>query len=145
MVEIDAQALVADALDRLRETSIQTFVRDPLVIERWKHQDAGTAKLHGVRRETSRFGQRAASGPREETPGVDSCVNQPLEQIDTLVFGKRVRLGIGPEDGKADVVGEKPLAVADEPLRVGDVACFERGQNRGKNPLDAIGHVFDVS
>jgi hypothetical protein len=31
------------------------------------------------------------------------------------VFGKRVRLGIGAEDRKADVIGEQPPAVADEP------------------------------
>src|SRR5215470_8580304 len=64
--------------------------------------------------------------------------HQPIEQLDLLFRGERVRFRVGAEDGEPHVLAEEPAALPYEALGVGGEIGLEGRDDGRENAGDAI-------
>src|SRR5438477_13052928 len=80
VVEIDAQPRIADALDELGETAVESFLAAPLEEEGRQGENAGAALLHRMRGELDRVGEGGAAAAGHERSGRHAGGDHRLER-----------------------------------------------------------------
>ena len=133
VIEEDAEPGVANALDDLREGAEEPLVAHVLVVEGREHEDAAAAALHGVCGEADGVGEGRAAGAGHHAGGVETGVDQVVQESDALVDREGVALGVGAEDGQADVIRQQPATMADEAIGVGGEVGLEGGDDGGED------------
>ena len=92
MVEVQAQAIVADAIDQPGVRRVHAFVGHVLEEERRQHQRTGASRRNRVARQLDRVGQRGAAGGGQDALRRDAGREQRIE----CRPGARRRRTIGP-------------------------------------------------
>ena len=75
--------------------------------------------MHGVARQLDGVAEGAGAGPRHHPRRRQPGLDQPVQQLDLFADRQRVALGVGAEDGQANVLAQQPLAMPHEARRIG--------------------------
>ena len=127
MVEVQAQSIVADAIDQRGVRRVNPFVGHVLEEERRQHQRTGASCGKRVARELDRVRQRGAAGGGQHALRRDTGRDQGIESGPTL--GDRERLTFAGRAERGDAVDagrEQPLRVVCEPCGIECAALVER-------------------